>query len=193
MTAPDRGRSRRRAPRGALVLLAGLLAGSGAIRVGLGVQEARALEPPETVAAVVPQSCEQSPEALIEALRLREEKVATLEASVADRLAALALAEQAIQSQIAALEAAEAELAATLARADGAAEADLARLTTVYETMKPKDAAALFEAMAPEFAAGFLGRMRPENAGAILSGMPAEAGYAISVLMAGRNALVPRQ
>jgi flagellar motility protein MotE (MotC chaperone) len=65
-------------------------------------------------------------------------------------------------------------------------------LTAVYETMKPKDAAALFEAMQPEFAAGFLGRMRPEAAGAILAGMSPEAAYAASLLLAGRNAAVPR-
>ncbi|TKA97657.1 hypothetical protein FAZ78_04745, partial [Cereibacter changlensis] len=107
--------------------------------------------------------------------------------------AALTLAGQAIDAKLAELAAAEAALSETLARADGASEGDLTRLTSVYETMKPKDAAALFEAMAPEFAAGFIGRMRPDAAAAVLSGMSAEAAYSISVLLAGRNALVPKE
>jgi flagellar motility protein MotE (MotC chaperone) len=79
-----------------------------------------------------------------------------------------------------------------LALADGAAEDDLVRLTAVYEAMKPADAAALFQTMAPEFAAGFLGRMRAEAAAAVISGMTPESAYSISVLIAGRNALVPK-
>jgi flagellar motility protein MotE (MotC chaperone) len=90
------------------------------------------------------------------------------------------------------LEAMEAKLAATLALADGAAEADVERLTKVYQAMKPKDAAKLFETMSPEFAAGFLGRMPPESAAAILSGMSAESAYGVSVIVAGRNANVPK-
>ena len=56
----------------------------------------------------------------------------------------------------------------------------------------PADAAALFQTMAPEFAAGFLGRMRAEAAAAVISGMTPESAYSISVLIAGRNALVPK-
>jgi flagellar motility protein MotE (MotC chaperone) len=91
------------------------------------------------------------------------------------------------------MKAAEEELKATLALADGAAEDDIARLTAVYQAMKPKDAAALFETMSPEFAAGFLGRMPPDSAAAILSGMSSEAAYGISVIVAGRNADVPKE
>ena len=68
------------------------------------------------------------------------------------------------------------------------AEDDLVQLTSVYENMKPKEAALLFERMSPDFAAGFLGRMRPEDAAAIMSGLPPELGYSISVLLASRNA-----
>ncbi|WP_205013223.1 hypothetical protein, partial [Pseudomonas shirazica] len=76
-------------------------------------------------------SCGTTPKALADALRLREERVITQEAAVADRMAALALADKALESRLAQLEAAEASLSATLARADGAAEGDLTRLTSV--------------------------------------------------------------
>ncbi len=173
--------------RGALLILALFLAASGALRLGAGVGQAFANAP--DAVAEAPLSCPAPPLALAEALNARETDVARQETALADRLAALDLADAAVSARLAELETAEAELRATLALADGAAESDLARLTAVYESMKPVDAAALFTAMAPEFAAGFLARMRPA---AILSGMSAEAAYSISVLIAGRNALVPR-
>ena len=81
---------------------------------------------------------------------------------------------------------------ATLSLADEASEKDILRLTSVYENMKPKDAAILFEQMEPNFAAGFLGRMRPDIAAEILSGLSPEVAYSISVILAGRNANVPK-
>lgn len=184
-------RSRYRA-RGALVLLALLLASSGAMRLGSGIGAAMA-RAPEKPADGAPLACPEPPLALAEALREREAQVRAQEDSMKERKAALDLADQTIRKRLDELAAAEAELSETLARADGAAEGDLSRLTSVYETMKPKEAAALFEAMAPEFAAGFIGRMRPEPAAAILSGMSAEAAYSVSVLLAGRNALAPTE
>lgn len=186
-------RVRKRAGHGSLAILALLLASSGALRVGSGVGQALANADENPAVSTEPLVCPAPPLALAEALSAREAKLAAQEAALEDRLAALALADQAIGAQLAALTKAEEDLAATLALADGAAEKDLARLTQVYETMKPKDASALFNAMAPEFAAGFLGRMRPDAAAAVLSGMSSDAAYAISVLLAGRNAEVPKE
>ena len=182
---------KRRAGRGALVILALLLASSGALRIGAGVGVALARSP-EKVEDSAPLVCPDPPAALAEALNAREAQVKLQEGALEDRKAALALAGQAIDQKLADLAAAEASLSETLSRADGASENDLSKLTSVYETMKPKDAAALFEAMAPEFAAGFIARMRPDAAAAVLSGMTSEAAYSISVLLAGRNALVPK-
>ena len=184
---------RPRLGRGALVVLAITLAASGALRLGNGVGAALARLPDATDPAGGPLACPEPPEALAAALRARAAQVEAQEAALADRMAALALADRSLSQRLTDLRAAEEELSATLALADGAAEADLSRLTAVYETMKPKDAALLFEAMAPSFAAGCLGRMLPEAAAAVLSGMSPDAAYAISVLLAGRNADVPKQ
>jgi len=194
MTEAAKCEKRRQAGRGALVILALFLAASGALRLGAGVGSAlaNAPDPASGPAADAALSCPAPPLALAQALLARETDVARQEAALADRMAALDLAEAALTTQMAALAEAEAGLKATLALADGAAENDLARLTAVYESMKPADAAALFTAMALEFAAGFLGRMRPETAAAVLSGMAPETAYTISALIAGRNALVPR-
>ncbi len=177
--------------RSVLGVLAVMLAASAALRLGSIVGEAIAGGNVETAEA--PLACPAPPAALVEALSAREARVVAQEAALEQRLAALALAEQAVEARLAALAEAEGQLAATIDQADGAAEEDLARLTAVYETMKPKDAAALFAAMAPEFAAGFLGRMRPDAAAAIMAGMEPDAAYEVSLLLAGRNALAPTE
>jgi len=184
----------RTAGRGALVMLALLLASSGAMRLGsnLGAAMANSSDVAPENTAKVPLDCPAPPLALSEALLEREERLNSREAAMASRLAALKLADVATSLRLAELKAAEEELRNVLALADGAAEGDLARLTAVYESMKPKDAAPLFEKMAPEFAAGFLGRMRPEAAGAILTGLPPDMAYSISAILAGRNATAPK-
>lgn len=188
---------------GTLVILSLLLASSGALRLGAEAGQVLA-ETKSTeggavsgdashATAATPADCPAPPAALAAALAEREAEIDNRAAALDDRMAALDLAEQAITARLAELEASEAKLRATLQIADGAAEDDLVRLTAVYEAMKPKDAAALFSTMEPEFAAGFLGRMRPELAASVLSGMKPESAYTISALIAGRNALAPRE
>ena len=185
----------KRPGRGALVILALFLASSAALRIGGVVGHALAKSGPENLETAdeePPKECPLSPPALLQALKEREAQVNALDAAVKERQAALALAEEAINKRLEELSAAEASLKEVLTIADGAAEKDLARLTAVYEAMKPADAAALFDAMAPEFAAGFLGRMQPASAASVMSGMSPEKAYAISALIAGRNALAPK-
>lgn len=185
----------KRAGRGALVILALFLASSGALRIGGLAGEAMANANADTGEAPGPEpvECPAPPPALLQALKAREAQVRAQESAAADRIAALTLADAAITKRIEELTAAESSLKEVLAIADGAAEQDLARLTSVYEAMKPADASALFDAMAPEFAAGFLGRMQPAAAAAVMAGMSPDKAYSISVLIAGRNALAPKQ
>jgi flagellar motility protein MotE (MotC chaperone) len=178
--------------RGTLLILTSFLAASGALRLGSGIGTAMANSAAETTQNIDPAVCPAPPLALAEALMVRETEVATRESAFAERMAALALAEVAITMRIDEMTAAETELKKTLQIADGASEADLTRLTAVYEAMKPKDASKLFTEMAPEFAAGFLGRMNPAAAAAVMAGMDPGKAYSISVLIAGRNALAPK-
>lgn len=185
-------RAARRPGRGALYALSVILLASASLRVGTSVGHALAASE-EAGAAAMPVNCPVPPAALVEALSLREQRLAVREAAIAEKAAALALAEEVTTRRLAELTAAEDSLRATLTLADGAAERDLAQLTEVYQAMKPKEAAAIFAGMDPQFAAGFLGRMQPQTAAAILAGMPPDTAYAMSVLIAGRNANVPRQ
>ncbi|MFE3836759.1 MotE family protein [Pseudogemmobacter sonorensis] len=182
----------RRTGQGALIAIALMFASSGALRLGngLGLTIARASEDPPVVAAT---ECAAPPDALAAALAERESRLLAEDAAMRDRSAALSLAEAALRGRLEELAEAERALRATLAIADSAAEEDLARLTAVYETMKPRDAAALFDAMDPQFAAGFLGRMRPDAAAAVLAGMTPEKAFAVSAILAGRNARAPRE
>lgn len=186
--------------RGALGAIALLLFASGVVRLGSGTGSAIALELKERaeqqmVEASEPDIVDVSPElvALLEETQTRQQKLDQREAELETRLQALALIETAVAEDLARLENAEAKLRATMASADTAAESDIGRLTAVYENMKPAEAAALFQLMEPSFAAGFLGRMRADAAAAILAGLEPDLAYSISVVLAGRNANVPRE
>lgn len=178
--------------RGALFILALFLAAAGALRLGSGIGLAIAGTAEAPSVPEHPQDCGPPPEALAAALKAREDEVIAKEVALADRKAAIALADAAITKRLQELTSAEDNLKQVLAIADGAAEQDLSRLTAVYEAMKPTDAAAIFAAMDPDFAAGFLGRMQPGSAAAVLAGMTPEQAYAISALIAGRNARAPK-
>lgn len=128
--------------------------------------------------------------ALDEVTALRD-RLAEREALVEDRERALAAAQVLIEERLAVLEAAEMRLQALVQVSDSAAEADLARLTEVYETMDADQTAALFSQMDPNFAAGFLARMSPAASGAIMAELDPAVAYAISVVIATRNAGAP--
>jgi len=181
-------------PRGTLAVIVALLVASALIRLGDGAGQAMARA--ETSAGTDPTATEapgqcKTPadlQRLLDELTAREARLAEDEAALADRRGALALVDAEIARKLDELAAAEDSLRRTLAIAETAAEDDIARLTKVYETMKPKQAAALFAQMDARFASGFLARMRPEAAAEIMAGLPPEAAHRLSVVLAGRNA-----
>lgn len=191
--------------RGALVVIALLFIASSALRLGGGFGAAIALEVRETAENLLSSDGEEvgdvsavndiAPE-LLELLKETQAKEAALlarEAELEARAQTLALIEASIEEDLIRLQQAEEALRSTMAAADQAAEADIGRLTAVYENMKPDQAAALFQLMEPSFAAGFLGRMRADAAAAIMAGLTPDLAYTISVVLAGRNADVPRE
>ncbi len=193
-----RPKSRARAGRGVLSIIAGMLIASGLIRIGNEAEQAFATEQ-EVVADNTgpgdPAACDPANQnaALLQAYQTREERITTREAQLEDRLQAMRVAEAEITERLAQLQAAQTSLAETISVADSAAEQDLGQLTAVYENMKPQDAAALFETMEPDFSSGFMGRMRPEIAAAIMAQLQPATAYAISAILAGRNANAPTQ
>ena len=186
--------------RGSVFLICCLLLGSAAIRVGGEAGKAVATENPLPTASPVSPLEDSVPtdidrtalSKMLSAFQKREERITRVEREIAIRQKALRIADEEIEKRLVVLQQAEESLRSILAIADTAAEADLSTLTNVYENMKPKDAAALFEEMEPAFAAGFLGRMRADSAAGIMAGLSPQKAYTISVLLAGRNASVPK-
>jgi flagellar motility protein MotE (MotC chaperone) len=191
---------RRGGQKGSLVVIASLLIASAVLRIGEGAGQALARDPDAADPAGVGSgaaetACKTSEDmqAMLEAFNAREARIEEKEKTIRNRMHALQIADEQVTEKLAQLTDAETQLRETIAVAETAAEGDLDRLTRVYETMKPKQAAALFEEMDPNFAAGFLGRMRPEAAAAIMAGLSPEAAHLYSVVLAGRNANVPKE
>ena len=186
----------KRRPKHVLIVVAALLVASGGVRLMVGMGPAVAfaqdqMAQTDTVVARDPEPLAVEP--LVAALQARETRVAQRETAINDRLRALTLAEDELAKRLTELRQAEASLTAALALSETANDVDIARLTTVYENMKPADAADLFEQMAPDFASGFLVRMRPDAAAAVLAGLDPQTAYSISAIIAGRNANAPTQ
>lgn len=186
---------------GALFVIGVCFFGSGVLRVaemGPAIAEEMAAmkaDPEMGAAQIAPGQCppQLEPESLLMAIQDREAQLDERENRLNDREQVLRVAALKIDEQLAELAAAEDRLTETLSLADEAAEKDIQRLTTVYENMKPKNAATIFETMDINFAAGFLMRMRPDAAAAVLSNLSSEAAYSVSVVMAGRNVGVPTE
>ncbi len=177
-----------------LLFFCSLFAASGLLRMGL-VDIAQAsisdlASQPDLPHSTVGGQCApiQSLEHALELVAGRAEVLDEREARLDDWQVELDSAEGRLRAQLAALEVIEDRLQGLLALSDTAAEDDLARLTQVYESMDPGDAATLFAEMDPSFAAGFLGRMQADSAAGILSSLDPVAAYSISVILATRNA-----
>ncbi len=188
-----RVRKSRRWKRGGILISLGMLfAASVVLRLGTMeftlISTAEASDPEPIASLAGPTAPIRA--ALDEVTALRDrlaERVAELDA----REQAVAAAQLLIEQRLAELEAAETRLQALIQTSDAAAENDLARLTQVYETMDPAQTAALFAQMDPNFSAGFLTRMTPAASADVMSELDPATAYAISVVIATRNAAAP--
>jgi flagellar motility protein MotE (MotC chaperone) len=182
--------------RGTIAVIVSLLLGSAVLRISLNATEVLAASE-DTKAPQAKPHLDSAPEAivsseLLQAMLQREQRVTSKENALAKREKILDVTQFEIERRLKVLEQAEVRLGATLAKANTATESDVNQLIQVYESMKPKDTAALFETMEPAFAAGFLGKMRPEAAAGIMAGLSPKVAYTISVILAGRNANAPK-
>lgn len=182
-----------------LPLLAAMLLLGASLRLvsagGMALAQASRAEPPATSTSDPTTARDPAGPDLAAMTVALVERERALEARLRDldtRAAALAQAEAQITAQLVALQDAEAALAATLSLAERGAEDDLARMVAVFENMRPDDAARVFSEMDQVFAAGFIARLRPETAAALLAGLDPARAYALSALVAGRNAGAPR-
>lgn len=125
-------------------------------------------------------------EAILERLAARRAQLDARAAELEMRLALVEAAEQRIKERTAALEAVEARINALVAEKKAMDEGQFASIVAMYETMKPKEAAAIFDqlempvllrvarAMSPRRMAPIMARMDPQKAKTLTSSMAAE-------------------
>lgn len=201
MTQRRTTRGRRRRQKGLLTALGLVFAFSAVMRIGsldfafADSAATGAPAPPVTAPAPAPDLAEamEPLRAAMADVQAQRDALAARETALADRERAVAAAQVLVEDRLSELEAAETRLNALIAVSDRAAETDLDLLTQVYESMGPDQAAPLFEQMAPSFAAGFLARMAPAAGAAVMAELTPEFAYAVSVVLATRNATAPRR
>ena len=196
MSKRNTGNSRWISGRATLAIIGALFLSSAVLRFAAGPARAIAnsITTQQEVSAQAPSpASDESVQKMLAAISERSRELDQREEKLAEMQKSVEMARAAIDMKLKELADAEARLSETIAQVQTASENDLAKLTSVYENMKPKQAASLFEQMAPEFAAGFLGRMRADAAAQIMASLSPENAYAISVVLAGRNANAPSE
>lgn len=188
----DKAPFRRRRQRWVLTALGVVFAASAIMRLGtIDLAFAQSQEVAALATPPDPAMTQTLATALREVEALRQEldrRALALE----DREMAVSRAQTLVEERLAELAAAETRLEGLIALSDTAAETDLDRLTAVYETMPATEVAAIFGQMDASFAAGFLTRMAPAASASLMAELTPEQAYAVSVVIATRNATAPR-
>lgn len=127
-------------------------------------------------------------ETLAEALLAEQERLETRSIELVKREKSLKALESKLDQQLDNIQSTRNSVQAQLDKLETLATDDLKHLISMYETMKPKNAAEIFDSMAPAFAAGFLRDMNSARAGLIMSEMDAKKSYEISLVIANKNA-----
>lgn len=127
------------------------------------------------------------------ALLEREDELASIGLEMDGRRRELEVVERRVAAQLAELARQQDALRAAFGQAESAAEEEAMQLVSIYEKMKPKQAALIFDQMPPAVAAGFVRRMRQTNSALIMANMEPQKAYAISLLLASRSGAVREQ
>ena len=106
-----------------------------------------------------------------------------------EREAFLAVAEQRLDEKIAELESVRALIESMLHQVDEEGEAQLLGLVSIYESMRPADAATIFNGLELEVLISVMERMRGQKSGAILAGMNPERARLVTTELARRRDL----
>lgn len=120
-------------------------------------------------------------------LAKRRDELAKREQEIADREALLKATEQRLAERVKEMEALKAEYQNARTERENAAEANLRRLVTVYEAMKPDEAARIFETMEGSVLLDVVSRMGERRLAPILAQMTPAKAQALTVAMAHRK------
>lgn len=132
--------------------------------------------------AAEPAQCE-TPEDMLLMIAREREQLAAQKADAEAKIAAAALASEALDAEIARLEELKAEIESFANARSEEQQKELARLVKVYETMKAKEAAALLEDLDMGTTMELFGLMKERKAASILAAMSPVRARAISRIL----------
>lgn len=143
-------------------------------------EEARGLIPAEYTPAEV---------AVLQNLASRRDALDKQEAELGQREALLAAAQQQVETKIKELQDVKGELQTLLHMVDEQQKARIDSLVKIYETMKPREAAAIIETLDMPVALDVLGKMREAKSAPILASMDPKKASQITVEMSRQQQL----
>jgi flagellar motility protein MotE (MotC chaperone) len=121
---------------------------------------------------------------VLRSLQARRETLDAREGEIGTREAAAGAAEARLSEQIAELKALETQVQGLLAKMDEKSEGRMASLVKSYESMKPKDAAAIFNGMEDDLLTDIAKSMKPATLAAVLSSMQPKRAEMVTRLLA---------
>lgn len=156
--------------------------------------EAKADEPPPTPLfgkKVELGGKTETEEALLGHLGERRKALDDREQQLKLRESLLAAAEKRLEDKVRELKALEQQVDTAVTRKQEEKSAELGRLITMYENMKPKDAAKVFDRLAMNVLVDVVRKMNPRKMAPILAKMSPDAAERLTVELAGQRAAEP--
>lgn len=146
-------------------------------------------DPPEIVRGLLA-GCSDIPEvvALVERLRVREDRIEKALAALDRRRADITDARAMLTKQLSRLKSSGKSGGGSRTHVQRAVEGDIARLVAVYEAMKPKEAAAVLSSLPADFSAELLMRVSPESGARIIAAIDPDKAAVLTTYMGARSA-----
>lgn len=134
--------------------------------------------------------CGDIPEvvALVERLRIREDRIKKALAELDSKKAEIAAARATLTAELRRLKDAGPSISTSRTNTQRAVDADVARLVAVYEAMKPKEAAAVLSSLPANFSAELLMRVNPETGARIMAAIEPDKAAVLTTYMGARSA-----
>lgn len=145
---------------------------------------------PPPAAADLMAGCGDIPEvvALVEELRIREDRIKKALAELDNKKAEIATARATLTTELRRLKDAGPSISKSRTSTQRAMDADVARLVAVYEAMKPKEAAAVLSSLPANFSAEILMRVNPETGARIIAAIAPDKAAILTTYMGARSA-----
>lgn len=125
---------------------------------------------------------------VLQSLQARRGELDVREQSIETQIALLAAAEAKLEARVRAMNALKTELTGVLAQAEERESAEIQRLVTVYQAMRPKDAAVVMASLDDRVLIPVASRMKERSLAAIMAQMPPAAARRLTEKLAGRFA-----